>query len=152
MHKTSTQPQIHTLTAPRTTTPRIFPALISLSLLLRISLSSSSWSSSLLRDQSLTISLQPCLAGCCWIWIFAALLAAVVLVNVVMLLLLMVFPCGHGVRRRRGVHRLDWQAHLYPPFRSVVRFDPEIVSLVWDGYLCKLSAAAGIDVTVQAKR
>lgn len=41
MHKTSTQPQIHTLTAPRTTTPRIFPALISLSLLLRISLSSS---------------------------------------------------------------------------------------------------------------
>lgn len=47
-----------------------------------------------------------------------------------------------------GAGFIDWIGTLQAPLYPSVSIDPEIFSLV----LCKLSAAAGIDVTVQAKR
>lgn len=53
-----------------------------------------------------------------------------------------------------GAGFIDWIGTLQAPLYPSVSIDPEIFSLLVDGYLCKLSAAAaaGIDVTVQAKR
>lgn len=151
MHKTSTQPQIHTLTAPRTTTPRIFPALISLSLLLlfqRISLSSSfsltssparskfdhfsstvlSWMLLLLLDLDLRGFAGSSGLGEC----SNAVAVAVVPLR-------SWSPAARGSSIGLALFRLPVRS-----FRSIPK------SLAW--FCANSAAAAGIDVTVQAKR